>query len=85
MTRKKPYIFVEIEWLDAHHTSEEHDVNHDVWYPATQITRGWLVRNETYENFITIANEYNKDEPNLVRGLDSIPKGMIVEVRRKRV
>ena len=80
----KKYPRVEVEWWDAIHDPDEYDMNSDVLLPAHQITGGYLIRDNNEENFITIAQEYNKDEPHMVRGLDTIPRGMIIRINYKR-
>ena len=80
---KAPYQLYEVHWHDAVSCGDEKDVG-DVLYPPHQITIGYLIRDKEFENFITMAAEYDHDEPKSVRDRCTIPKGMIIKMVRKK-
>lgn len=82
---KFPYDFLEIIWDDAVSNSESWTTVADILEPERVITRGWKVK-ET-DAAITLASsiDYAEAEGETVGNTMTIPKGMIIQMRKVKV
>lgn len=72
--RHDMYVVV---WDDSQQHSDGH-AKAPVHAPARQVRIGWLVKND--HNGVTVASEYNNDDPDSVRDEHFIPEGNIVSI-----
>ena len=73
---------VAVHWLDAHMTDEQLRPDEITHKPARQVTIGFLLRDDAVG--VSLAVEYNHDDPTDVRTTYFIPRGMIRRVQRLR-
>lgn len=82
---KHPYDFIEIVWDDAVSNSESWIAPENILDPERVVTRGWKVKETPAA--VTIANSISHQtaESETVGNTMTIPRGMIVSMRKIKV
>lgn len=85
MTAPPGFVLITVRWNDAHgSTALSYSLDELSHRPMVMDTVGWLLRED--QEGISMANEYCPEDKTW-RGVNFIPRGMIVEVKpvlRKR-
>ena len=78
--KRLAYPPVAVFWHDAHESNEETTRSEVVHEPETQVTIGFLIRSDKVG--VSLACEYNSDDPRLLRTTNFIPRGMVQRIVR---
>lgn len=83
MIKKRKYPKVEVRWLDAVQESGTRHID-DPLEPVVKTTIGYLCRDNLNESYINLFIEQTSDDPDELLGVGCIPRGMIIEIKRRK-